>query len=46
MKAKESFGITFYLNDEEFRYIPRKKNFEGCRGSPPQEKKVETSLGL
>ncbi len=25
MKAKECFGITFYLNDEEFRYIPSKE---------------------
>ena len=46
MKAKESFGITFYLNDEEFRYIPSKEILKAAEEALLKRKKWKHCLAF
>ncbi len=46
MKAKESFGITFYLNDEEFRCIPSKEIFKAAEEALLKRKKWKHRLAF
>ncbi len=46
MKAKESFGITFYLNDEEFRYIPSKEILKAAEEALLKRKKWKHHLAF